>query len=141
MNRSASRHSRAAAGAFLKGDHYSAQQHSMKAREEWHAADKLNTEAATKILGIRNNENDIWKLDLHGLHAAEAIQALQGHLYKIESQGFPKNTATSSVKENGLAHSTIRSLNVTNRENLDKQAPLRLRSSALHVITGIFASS
>ncbi|KAJ1443640.1 Smr domain [Sesbania bispinosa] len=136
--RSASRHFRAATSAFLKGDHLSAQQHSMKAREEWNTADKLNFEAATKILGIRNSENDIWRLDLHGLHAAEAIHALQEHLYKIESQGFPKSSATSNgVKENGLANSNLGSLNFMDRENLDKQTPLRLRSLALHVITGV----
>ncbi|XP_061359710.1 uncharacterized protein LOC133303754 [Gastrolobium bilobum] len=136
--RSASRHSRAANSAFLRGDHFSAEQHSMKAREEWYSAEELNSKAATKILSIRNSENDIWRLDLHGLHAAEAIQALQKHLHKIESQGFSKRSATlNGVKENELAHSTLGSLNFKDREILDKQAPLRLRSLALHVITGI----
>ncbi|QHO20304.1 uncharacterized protein DS421_11g336810 [Arachis hypogaea] len=37
--RLASRHSRAAADAFLRGDQFSAQQHSMKAREEWHTVE------------------------------------------------------------------------------------------------------
>ena len=110
----------------------------MKAREEWHTAQELNSKAATKILNIRNSENDIWRLDLHGLHAAEAVHALQEHLTRIESQGFSKTSASSNgVKENGLAHSTLESLNSMDRENLDKQAPIRLRSLALHVITGI----
>ncbi|KAK7340440.1 hypothetical protein VNO77_21142 [Canavalia gladiata] len=136
--RSASRHSRAASSAFLRGDHLSAQHHSMKAREEWHTAEELNSDAAKKILSVRNNENDICRLDLHGLHAAEAIQALQEHLYKIESQGFSKSSATpNGVKENGLRHSTLGSVNFMDRGNLDKQARLRLRSLALHVITGI----
>ncbi|XP_027351875.1 uncharacterized protein LOC113862836 [Abrus precatorius] len=136
--RSASRHSRAASSAFLRGDHFSAQHHSMKAWEEWHTAEELNSDAAKKILSIRNNENDIWRLDLHGLHAAEAIQALQEHLYRIESKGFLKSSATSNgVKENGIEHSTLGSLNFVDREIMDKQAPLRLRSLALDVITGI----
>lgn len=113
----------------------------MKAREEWHTADKLNSEAATRILSVRNSEQDIWRLDLHGLHASEAVQALQEHLHRIESQGFSKSSASSNgVKDNGQAHSTLGSLNFTDMPNLDKQAPLRLRSLALHVITGIFVS-
>ncbi|GAU41739.1 hypothetical protein TSUD_180880 [Trifolium subterraneum] len=129
--RSASRHSKAAANAFLKGEHFSAQQHSTRAREEWNNADKLNSEAATKILSIRNSDNDIWRLDLHGLHAAEAVQALQEHLHRIESQGFSKSSAPSNgAKKNG-------SVNFIDSENLDKQAPIRLRSLGLHVITGV----
>ncbi|RDX79049.1 hypothetical protein CR513_40582, partial [Mucuna pruriens] len=136
--RSASRHSRAASSAFLRGDHFSAQHHSMKAWAEWHAAEELNSNAAKRILSIRNNEKDIWRLDLHGLHAMEAIQALQEHLYRIESQGFTKSSATSNgVKENGLGHSSLGSLNFMDREKLDIQAPLKLRSLALHVITGV----
>ncbi|KAK7374439.1 hypothetical protein VNO80_07869 [Phaseolus coccineus] len=131
--RSASRHSRAASFAFLRGDHLSAQHHSVKARGEWHTAEGLNSDAARKILSIRNNDNDIWRLDLHGLHATEAIQALQEHLYRIESQGFSKRSATSNgLKQNGLGQSTL-----INTEKLDIQAPLRLRSLALHVITGV----
>ncbi|CAI8613349.1 unnamed protein product [Vicia faba] len=133
--RSASRHSKAAANAFLKGEHFSAQLHSSRAREEWHNAEKLNSEAATKILSIRNSDNDISRLDLHGLHATEAVQALQEHLRRIESQGFSKSSAPSNgVKKNGRAHS-LGSLNFMEWENLDK--PLRLRSLALHVITGV----
>ncbi|WJX82715.1 hypothetical protein P8452_65437 [Trifolium repens] len=129
--RSASRHSKAAANAFLKGEHFSAQQHSVRAREEWNNADKLNSEAATKILSIRNSDNDIWRLDLHGLHAAEAVQALQEHLHRIETQGFSKSSALSNgVKKNG-------SVNFMDSDNLDKQAPIKLRSLGLHVITGV----
>lgn len=136
--RSASRHSRAASSAFLRGDHFSAQNHSTKARAEWYTAEELNSDAAKKILSIRNNENDVWRLDLHGLHATEAIQALQEHLYRIESQRLSKSSATSNgVKENGLGHSTLGSLNFMDREKLNIQTPLRLRSLALHVITGV----
>ncbi|CAJ1825452.1 unnamed protein product [Sphenostylis stenocarpa] len=131
--RSASRHSRAASSAFVRGDHLSAQHHSMKAQVEWRTAEELNSDAARKILSIRNDENDIWRLDLHGLHATEAIQALQEHLYRVESQGFSKSSVTSNgVKQNGLRHSTL-----INSEKLDIKAPLRLRPLALHVITGV----
>nr|KYP38012.1 hypothetical protein KK1_040752 [Cajanus cajan] len=109
--RSASRHSRAASSAFLRGDHFSAQNHSTKARAEWYTAEELNSDAAKKILSIRNNENDIWRLDLHA--------------------------TSNGVKENGLGHSTLGSLNFMDREKLNIQTPLRLRSLALHVITGV----
>lgn len=136
--RSASRHSKAASSAFLKGDHFSAQYHSTKARAEWHTAEELNSDAAKRILSSRNNENDIWRLDLHGLHATEAIQALQEHLFRIECQGLPKSSTTSNgVRENGLGHSTLGSLNSMDREKLNIQSPIKLRSLALHVITGV----
>ena len=34
-----------------------------------------------------NSTEDLWKLDLHGLHANEAIQALHCHLQQIELSG------------------------------------------------------
>ncbi|CAL0304603.1 unnamed protein product [Lupinus luteus] len=138
--RSASKHSRAATNAFMRGDHFYAQQHSMKAQEEWHTAEELNSKAATEILSIRNSENDIWRLDLHGLHATEAIQALEDHLNRIECQVFSNSFAPSNgVKENGLARSAAGSFNFTDRGNSsNQQGPaLRLRSFVLHVITGI----
>ncbi|CAH1424159.1 unnamed protein product [Lactuca virosa] len=83
--RSASRYSKAAKEAYLRRDHATAHEFSLKAREEWSASEKLNAKAANEILAIRNSENDDWKLDLHGLHASEAVQVLQQHLLKIES--------------------------------------------------------
>ncbi|XP_023738312.1 uncharacterized protein LOC111886307 [Lactuca sativa] len=83
--RSASRYSKAAKEAYLRKDHATAHEFSLKAREEWSASEKLNAKAANEILAIRNSENDDWKLDLHGLHASEAVQVLQQHLLKIES--------------------------------------------------------
>ncbi|KAJ9186808.1 hypothetical protein P3X46_002340 [Hevea brasiliensis] len=58
MMRSVARHSRAATNAFLRGDHFSAQQHSSKARKEWLDAARLNAKVAKEILSIRNNENN-----------------------------------------------------------------------------------
>ncbi|KAI3986419.1 hypothetical protein MKX01_037701 [Papaver californicum] len=84
--RSAAQHSRAASNAFLRGDHYSAQELSRKAQAEWMAAERLNYKAAQEILSIRNHKNDVWKLDLHGLHASEAVHALKEHLWRIETQ-------------------------------------------------------
>lgn len=86
MTRSAARHSKAASDAYLRGDHLSAQHFSLKAQEEWVVANRLNAQAAKEILSIRNRKNDEWTFDLHGLHATEAVEALQEHLQKIESQ-------------------------------------------------------
>jgi len=50
------------------------------------AADKLNAKATAEILQIRNEKHkDIWKLDLHGLHVAKAVQALELRLEMIEN--------------------------------------------------------
>ncbi|KAI3836173.1 hypothetical protein MKX03_028152 [Papaver bracteatum] len=66
VNLSAAQHSQAASNAFLRGDHHSAQELSLRRRQ--------------KILSIRNHRNDVWKLDLHGLHASEAVHALKERL-------------------------------------------------------------
>ncbi|CAK9146435.1 unnamed protein product [Ilex paraguariensis] len=42
---------------------------------------QLHAKAAKEILIV-----NMWKLDLHGLHAMEAVQALEAHLKMIESQ-------------------------------------------------------
>ncbi|ESQ31901.1 hypothetical protein EUTSA_v10004341mg [Eutrema salsugineum] len=141
MMRSASNHSRAAQNAFLRYDHASAKQHSEKAREDWLTAEKLNAEAAKKILGITNRNNDIWKLDLHGLHAAEAVQVLQERLQKIEGQftvnrsvspnrGRSKNAALRSASQEPCGRLDV--------EGLDRQrtSSRELRNS-LQVVTGI----
>ncbi|KAI3836175.1 hypothetical protein MKX03_028154 [Papaver bracteatum] len=94
--RSAAQHSRAASNAFLRGDHYSAQELSRKAHAEWMAAESLNYKAAQEILSIRNHKNDVWKLDLHGLHASEAVHALKEHLWRIETQ-FPLTVHPNKV--------------------------------------------
>lgn len=95
VNRLASRHSKAASDAYLRKDHVAAQEYSLRAREEWNNAEKLHAKAAKEILTIRNCENDDWKLDLHGLHATEAVQVLQEHLLKIESQLSTKPDKTN----------------------------------------------
>lgn len=141
MTRSASHHSRAANNAFLIGDHFSAQQYSLKAREEWLAAQRLNSEAAREILSIRNNKNDIWSLDLHGLHATEAVQALQERLRKLESlMSVGRSVSPNRAKsQNGVVRSssaeTLSSMDIENSDN--QRTSLRQRSMSLQVITGV----
>ncbi|KAF8087579.1 hypothetical protein N665_0578s0031 [Sinapis alba] len=142
MMRSAANHSRAAQNAFMRNDHVSAKQHSEKAREDWSTAEKLNAEAANKILGITNRNNDIWKLDLHGLHAAEAVQVLQERLQKIEGQftvnrsvspnrGRSKNAALRSPSQEPCGRLDV--------EGLDRQRRTSSRElrNSLQVVTGI----
>lgn len=141
MMRSASNHSRAAQNAFMRNDHVSAKQHSERAREDWSTAEKLNAEAANKILGITNRNNDIWKLDLHGLHAAEAVRVLQERLQRIEGQftvnrsvspnrGRSKNAALRSPSQEPCGRLDV--------EGLDRQrASSRELRNSLQVVTGI----
>lgn len=113
----------------------------MEAKEEWVKAERLNSKAANEILDIRNSNNDLWKLDLHGLHAAEAVQALQEHLWKIETQ-MPFNRSVSpnraKTKAGILRSPSLESFGCVDNEELDKQRTLsRQRPTSLQVITGI----
>ncbi|XP_004302219.1 PREDICTED: uncharacterized protein LOC101307600 [Fragaria vesca subsp. vesca] len=139
MMRSASQHSKAAANAFGRGDHYSAQQYSIKAREEWLAAESLNNRAAKEILSIRNSKNDVWKLDLHGLHASEAIRALQEHLEKIERKILSNHSAlpNRAKMESNIQHSSVESFSCTDTEIVEQLQVSRQRPTSLQVITGI----
>ncbi|XP_021598867.1 uncharacterized protein LOC110604885 [Manihot esculenta] len=132
MMRLAARHSRAVTNAFQRGDHFSAQQHSSKARKEWLDAERLNAKAAKRILTITNSENNPWKLDLHGLHAAEAVKALQEHLNKIETL-LPRDQPVSPGR-----FKTLEPFSSIDMENLDKQQTgSRHRTASLLVITGV----
>ncbi|KAG6628212.1 uncharacterized protein LOC122297128 [Carya illinoinensis] len=139
--RSASQHSRASTNAFLRGDHLSAQHHSMKAHEEWLAAERLNAKAAKEIFSIRNSKKNIWKLDLHGLHASEAIRALQERLQQIETQVQPNHSVSQNrvdMKSGIVCSSSLESFNCLDTEDLDIQQMLsRQRPASLQVITGI----
>lgn len=135
MMRSASQHSRAASNAFLRDDHVSAQHHSLKARQHWSAAETLNAKAAKEIFSIRNSGNDLWKLDLHGLHSAEAIQALQERLQEIETQVQVHPNHSVSPKRSS---SSLEPFSFADAEKLDiQQALSRPRPTSLQVITGI----
>ncbi|PON35588.1 Smr domain containing protein [Parasponia andersonii] len=139
--RSASQHSKAATNAFLKGNHFSAHQHSLKAQQQWLAAQTLNAKAAKVILSIRNSQNDVWNLDLHGLHANEAIQVLRQRLHQIETHLLSnRSLSPNSLKmESKIVRSpSLESFDSIEPRNLDKEhASLRQRPTSLHVITGV----
>ncbi|KAL9252273.1 hypothetical protein AKJ16_DCAP08851 [Drosera capensis] len=137
LMRAAARHARAASNSFLVGDHYSARQFSLKAREDWAGAEKLNTKAASKILRIRNENNGKWKLDLHGLHVAEAVEALHERLQLIETRlsknGVAHPSDTRLKEETVIASSrNIRAdVEKSNEHTVVRQSPI-----LLEVITG-----
>ncbi|GAB2211699.1 hypothetical protein Drorol1_Dr00025032 [Drosera rotundifolia] len=137
LMRAAARHARAASNSFLVGDHYSSRQFSLKAREDWAGAEKLNTKAASKILRIRNENNGMWKLDLHGLHVAEALEALHERLQLIETQlsnnGVARPSDTRLKEETVIASSrNIRAdVEKSNEHTVVRQSPI-----LLEVITG-----
>lgn len=134
MTRSAVRHSKAASEAYLRGDHLSAQHFSLKAQEEWVAANRLNAQAEKEILTTHNGKNDQWTLDLHGLHAKEAVQALQEHLQKIESQVAQNLVAHMNQVNLKRSLGAAVSIDVENESKgslLNKQRP-----AFLEVITG-----
>ncbi|XP_042438978.1 uncharacterized protein LOC122024421 [Zingiber officinale] len=118
MVRAASQHVRAASNAYSRGDHVSARHLSVKAQEEWVAANKLNHKAAEEILLARNSQDDRWKLDLHGLHASEAVKALTQHLHVLESE--IRNHHASPTPNPSLQRQSVSQ-----------------RQSVLQVITGI----
>ncbi|KVI08124.1 uncharacterized protein LOC112518998 [Cynara cardunculus var. scolymus] len=134
--RLASRHSKAATEAYLRRDHAAVQEFSAKAREEWRTSEKLNAKAAKEILAIRNCKNDDWKLDLHGLHAAEAVQVLLEHLLKIESQVSGTRSKKPDKTNLNVFSTQAASLKSVNpkTEKLDAQQASRPR--LLEVITG-----
>lgn len=128
MLRAAERHSKEAERAYLRGDHNTARNMSLKSKEERLAADKLNAKAAAEILKIRNEKhNDIWKLDLHGLHASEAVQALESRLEMIEyNTSAPSDLGT---KQKGNIH--------TEQQSSGMLTLRTWRPSELQVITGV----
>lgn len=141
MMRAGSQHSRAASNAYLRGDHVSARQLSLRAQGERMTAEKLNMKAAEKILHIRNHNNDIWKIDLHGLHASEAVNALKERLSKVESQAFMSCSTSDELQklEAGIDH--LPSLDTpkvleTDSEAMKMKTLPRWRQTVLHVITG-----
>lgn len=138
LDRSASQHYRAASNAYLRGDHFAAQQHSDNARKEWLTAQRLNAKAAREILSIRNSDNDLWKLDLHGLHAAEAVQALHEHLRWLETQVRAGHSVSPNrVKANNRMMRSPSVETVSSMDKLDKpQMSSRQRPTSLQVITG-----
>ncbi|KAK8448864.1 hypothetical protein SEVIR_7G116200v4 [Setaria viridis] len=137
MMRAATKHSQSASNAFLRGDHVAAKELSLRAQEERAAAEKLNNKAAEEIFRLRNSNNDIWKIDMHGLHASEAVAVLERHLYMIEFQQ-PGNNSASTEDLAKLEAAYTESTSGSNVELAAEKVVLRRPKQAiLHVITGI----
>ncbi|XP_057787304.1 uncharacterized protein LOC131004622 [Salvia miltiorrhiza] len=140
MMRSASRHSKSANDAYIRGDHAAARHFSLKAQQEWAAAERLNAEAAKEILDVRNCKNDLWTLDLHGLHAAEAVEALHERLMSVESLVSQNRLAAQQgmLKESGMSvAASVQSSGQIEMEKFGRQHPTsRQRITLLQVITG-----
>lgn len=103
-------------------------------------AEKLNTQAAEEILRIRNSNNDIWMLDLHGLHATEAVHALKQRLQRIESK-MMLNHSTSPDKLAKLetiqpSPSFVSLSGLETSSNAKRIIVPQPRQTSLHVITG-----
>uniref|UniRef100_A0A0D3FW75 Smr domain-containing protein n=1 Tax=Oryza barthii TaxID=65489 RepID=A0A0D3FW75_9ORYZ len=131
--RAATKHSQAASNAFLRGDHAAAKELSLRAQEERSAAEELNKKAAKEIFRLRNSNNSIWKLDMHGLHASEAVEVLERHLHRIEFQP-PGNNAASSDE---VARSEPRVSGPSIEPGPGKVVFVRPIQAILEVITGI----
>lgn len=131
LSRSAGRHSKNAQNAYLRGDYHTARILSNKSQQEYLAAEQFNAKAAKEILRIRNENNNVWKLDLHGLHALEAVDALASRLEMIE-YNVPKGISLSSsrnMREKGSCH--------TDKQATPLLVPPMSRPSELEVITGL----
>lgn len=107
------------------------------------AAEKLNMKAAEKILSIRNDNNNIWKMDLHGLHASEAVSALKERLHQIESHAIMSRSSSSDglvkleAEAARLASSeTLKGLEKDSDAKMMKALPQQ-RQTVLQVITGV----
>ncbi|XP_057848754.2 uncharacterized protein LOC131059738 [Cryptomeria japonica] len=130
LSRSAGRHSKNAQNAYLRGDYHTARILSNKSQQEYLAAEQFNAKAAAEILRIGNENNNVWKLDLHGLHALEAVDALASRLEMIE-YNVPKSISLSSgrMREQGNCH--------TDKHAPEVLVPSMSRPSELEVITGL----
>ncbi|XP_057526191.1 polyadenylate-binding protein-interacting protein 7-like [Amaranthus tricolor] len=71
--------------ACSRGDYSLAKQLCQKSKAAWQAVHKLHAEAANNIFQIKNKKNGIMKIDLHGLHPAEAIEVMRIRLILIET--------------------------------------------------------
>ncbi|KAJ7521049.1 hypothetical protein O6H91_19G035400 [Diphasiastrum complanatum] len=142
-------HARGAVHAFKIGDHRRARMLSKKAQDERNRAQTLNAKAASKIFNLKNSNRDIWNLDLHGLHASEAVDALQARLLEIELAKSPiqspskaeivgKNYVISRVS-NRLQHGSrgraLESIDPKHEHDPKKVAPKFSANKELVVIT------
>ncbi|KAK7847017.1 hypothetical protein CFP56_007177 [Quercus suber] len=72
--RIASQYSRAASDAYRGGEYISGHPYSLMAQEAQFTANCLNAKAAMEILKSMNSMKDLWKLDLHRLHALKPFE-------------------------------------------------------------------
>lgn len=120
----------------MRDDHAAAKELSLRAQEERAVAEKMNNKAAEEIFRLRNSNNDIWKIDMHGLHASEAVAVLERHLHMIEFQQ-PGNKSASSEDLAKLESAYSESTTGSNIELAAEKVVLRRpKQSILHVITG-----
>uniref|UniRef100_A0A0E0KQZ8 Smr domain-containing protein n=2 Tax=Oryza punctata TaxID=4537 RepID=A0A0E0KQZ8_ORYPU len=133
MMRAATKHSQAASNAFMRGDHAAAKELSLRAQEERSTAEELNKKAAEEIFRLRNSNNSIWKLDMHGLHALEAVEVLERHLHRIEFQ--PPGNNAASTDEVARSEPTMSGPSI--EPGPGKVVFVRPRQAILEVITGI----
>jgi hypothetical protein len=117
----------------MRGDHAAAKELSLKAQDERAAAEKLNNKAAEEIFRLRNSNNDIWKVDMHGLHASEAVAILERHLHMMEFQ--PPGTSVASSDELAEFEAAY-SESTTVEFATDKVVLRQPKQAILHVITG-----
>jgi hypothetical protein len=140
--RASGKHSRGAHKAFLKGDYEKANMLSKKAMKERMEAEQLHNEAAKKIFEAQNSENkrELWELDLHGLHANEAVAMLQRRLLYIEA--LLSNTMCASEQVSGS--DTDGSVKAADKIDLGPKTVSEARvpslpfGQKLNVITGIY---
>lgn len=145
MNRARARHARGASNAFMAGDHSRAKKLSREAQEKSILAEKLHAQAAKEIFNIKNSQKDMWTLDLHGLHAMEAVDVLQQHLGHLEqelvnnpSTGFTLGQMkTESFSENRESRSDTK-LQDAESDNISVRLTSRIGvKKELTVVTGL----
>ncbi|KEH25762.1 Smr (small MutS-related) domain protein [Medicago truncatula] len=98
MKSLASQHDKAAKEAYHKNDHQLAMQYARIAKDEHRIAGELHRQAAAKIFEITNRKNNIWRIDLHGLHGEEATYFLQERLNEIKTEAKPLEVITGVGK-------------------------------------------
>ncbi|KMZ60660.1 hypothetical protein ZOSMA_583G00010 [Zostera marina] len=123
MSRKASWHSKLAKYFDKRGDNLSKKNHLAIAWKNWEDAGILHAKAAQKILDFKNKDNNEWVLDLHGLHAREAEDALKERLSLVEGLKIQKELLVITgigklSKGKAILPNTIRNFLIQNRIRL-----------------------
>ncbi|KAL4436811.1 hypothetical protein ABPG75_003950 [Micractinium tetrahymenae] len=85
LSRRWARAARGAGTAYAAGDHSAARQLAADAQRLRREVLAAHAEAAERIEEANNRGNSLLELDLHGLHATEAVAALQRRLHLLHS--------------------------------------------------------